>query len=181
MLAFVFVVFAVLFRFLLPVFGSTAVPGLMGFAPLMAALLFFGSRQPRRQMWIPLALLVVGDVALNLWVYHYQLGADQIVGWVFYALVLLGGGWLRENQSALRVGGAALGSSVGFFLVSNFAVWAAWEMYPKTLAGLGACYVAALPFFRNALVGDLAWTAVFFGAPLLAAQFGLREARVRAR
>ena len=104
MLAYVFVVFAVLFRFLIPVFGSKEVTGLMGFAPMIAALLFFGSRQPRKQMWIPLAALILGDTALNLWVYHYQVGADQIVGWVFYAAVILCGGWLRENQNALRVG-----------------------------------------------------------------------------
>lgn len=181
MLAYVFVVFAVLFRFLIPVFGSRDVVGLLGFAPLTAALLYFGARQPRKRMWLPLALLIAGDLALNLFVYKFPLGADQVVSWAFYAVIILFGGVLRDGQTPLRVGGAALGSSVGFFLVSNFAVWAVWAMYPKTLAGLGACYVAALPFFRNALAGDLAWTAVFFGAPVLATLFGLSEARVRVR
>jgi hypothetical protein len=36
-------------------------------------------------------------------------------------------------------------------------------MYPKTLGGLTAAYVAGLPFFRNDLAGDLFFTAVFFG------------------
>ncbi|HSE50100.1 MAG TPA: DUF6580 family putative transport protein [Terriglobales bacterium] len=181
MLAYVFVVFAVLFRFLIPVFGSKEVTGLMGFAPLTAALLYFGARQPRARMWAPLAMLIAGDVALNVWVYHLPLGADQVVSWAFYCALMLFGGVLRENQVPLRVGGVALSSSVAFFLVSNFAVWAVWAMYPKTLAGLSACYIAGLPFFRNALIGDLAWTAVFFGAPALAAQFGLQAERVRAK
>jgi len=63
----------------------------------------------------------------------------------------------------LRVGAASLVGSVSFFVVSNFAVWAVWNMYPKTLGGLGACYVAAVPFFRNAVVSDLLFAAAFFG------------------
>ena len=36
-------------------------------------------------------------------------------------------------------------------------------MYPKTMEGLVACYVAGLPFFRNALVGDIGYAALLFG------------------
>ncbi|MEK6651272.1 MAG: DUF6580 family putative transport protein, partial [Bacteroidota bacterium] len=32
--------------------------------------------------------------------------------------------------------------------------------YPKTAAGLLECYVAAIPFFRNTLLGDLAYVAI---------------------
>jgi hypothetical protein len=40
-------------------------------------------------------------------------------------------------------------------------------MYPHTAAGLGACYVAALPFYRNDLVSTTVITAVAFGIPVL--------------
>jgi len=154
MLAYLFVMLAVLLRFLsLPV----------AFTSVAASLLFFGARQPRRRMWIPLALLVAADVVLTKLVYAYPLSADHLVTWAWYAAVLLLGGKLKENSGALRVGGAALVASVSFFLVSNLAVWVVWEMYPKTLAGLGACYVAALPFFRHSLAGDLFFTVAFFG------------------
>jgi hypothetical protein len=43
-------------------------------------------------------------------------------------------------------------------------------MYPKNFGGLMACYVAALPFFRNAVVSDLFFAAVFFGLGYLASQ-----------
>jgi hypothetical protein len=154
MLAYLFVVLAVVLRFLsLPVaFTSTAAP-----------LLYFGARQPRRRMWIPLALLMAADVVLTTLVYSYPLSADHLVTWAWYAAVLLLGGKLKENASALRIGGAALAASVSFFLLSNFAVWAVWAMYPKTLAGLGACYLAAIPFFRHSLAGDLVFTVAFFG------------------
>jgi hypothetical protein len=36
-------------------------------------------------------------------------------------------------------------------------------MYSLDLAGLTQCYVLALPFFQNSLIGDLFWTAVLFG------------------
>src|SRR6202034_1868076 len=76
---------------------------------------------------------------------------------------------LRENSSWLRVAGAALASSVSFFVVSNFAVWACWSMYPKTLAGLMTCYAAGIPFFRRGVAGDLLFSAVMFGLPALSA------------
>jgi hypothetical protein len=36
-------------------------------------------------------------------------------------------------------------------------------MYPKTLSGLAACYVAALPFFRNNIVAELICSSLLFG------------------
>jgi hypothetical protein len=40
-------------------------------------------------------------------------------------------------------------------------------MYPHTAAGLGACYVAALPFYRNDLLSTTVITVVAFGVPVL--------------
>ena len=58
--------------------------------------------------------------------------------------------------------------SVTFFLVSNFGVWAATNMYAKTVSGLMACYAAGVPFFRRTLEGDLLYTGVMFGLPMAA-------------
>ena len=54
-------------------------------------------------------------------------------------------------------------ASLSFFAISNFAVWALWNMYPKTLAGLAECYTMAIPFFRNTAVSDLLFAGAFFG------------------
>jgi hypothetical protein len=51
--------------------------------------------------------------------------------------------------------------------VTNFGVWALASWYPKTWAGLVACYVAAIPFFRNTLLGDAVYTAALFGGVAL--------------
>jgi len=158
MLAYVFVLFAIAVRFM---------PHPLAFTPVGAALLFFGSRSPRRRMWIPLALLAGSDVVLTTLIYRYPFSWDHFVTWAWYAGMLLLGSTLRENSGVLRIFGAALAGSVSFFLVSNFAVWAAWNMYPHSVGGLMACYEAGLPFFRRAVEGDVLFTALFFGLPVL--------------
>lgn len=159
MLAYAFVLIAVAVRFM---------PHPLAFTPVMAALLYFGARGSRRQLWVPLALLAASDVVLTKVFYSYPFSWDHFVTWAWYAAILWLGTSLRENSSALRVGLSALAGSVSFFVVSNFAVWAAWNMYPKTLAGLMTCYSAALPFFRRGFEGDMLFTAVLFGLPAAA-------------
>jgi hypothetical protein len=129
--------------------------------------LFFGSRAPRRRLWIPLALLAASDVVLTTLVYKYPFSWDHFVTWAWYAAMLWLGTSLKQNAGAFRILGSALTGSVSFFVVSNFAVWAAWDMYPRTVTGLLTCYDAGLPFFRHAVVGDLLFTAAMFGAPVL--------------
>ncbi len=135
--------------------------------PLAASLLYFGARGSRRQMWIPLALLAATDVVLTKLVYTSTLGWDQLVTWAWYAAILWMGTGLREKSTFWRVAGAALASSVSFFVVSNFAVWAAWDMYPHNWSGLMTSYTMAIPFFRGTLASDLFFSAAFFGLPVL--------------
>ena len=139
------------------------------FTPVAAALLYFGARGPRRQLWVPFALLAASDVILTKFVYAYTFSWDQLVTWAWYAAILWLGTSLRENTNWLRIGGAALVSSVSFFVVSNLAVWAGWNGYPKTISGLMTCYVAGVPFFRHTLLGDMLFAAVMFRLPALAA------------
>jgi len=162
MLAYLFVVFAFGFRFL---------PQTLGFTPVAASLLFFGARGEKRRMWIPLALMVTSDVLLNTFRYAYPLTWDLFVTWAWYAAILWLGTNLRENARPLRVIGAALASSVSFFLISNFTVWLSGTMYPITLSGLTVCYSMGLPFFRRGLESDLLFTCVMFAAPGLVHYF----------
>jgi hypothetical protein len=156
MLAYLFLAFAVAVH-------ARFLPLPFSFAPVTAALLYFGYRRPRHEMWIPVAALAAAGVYLSRSYYGYALSADLLVTWAWYAGMVLLGGLLAKNASALRVGAATVVGSVSFFVVSNFAVWAVWNMYPKTLGGLATCYVAAVPFFRSAVVSDLFFAAAFFG------------------
>lgn len=162
MLAYLFVIFAVAAR-------MPFMPHPWNFTPVAAALLYFGARGSRRQLWVPLALLAASDLILNKFVYAYPFTADQLLIWAWYAAILWLGTRLHENSGWMRVAGAALASSVSFFALTNFAVWAFGTMYPKTLSGLMTCYAAGLPFFRRGLAGDMLFTAVMFGLPAVAA------------
>lgn len=158
MLAYLFVLLAVGVRFMQHPWT---------FTPVVAALLFFGARGSRKQMWIPLALLIGSDLILTRFVYTYPFTWDQLIIWAWYAAILWLGTNLRENARPLRLIGAALASSVSFFVVSNFGVWAATTIYPKTMEGLLACYAAAVPFFRHAVEGDLVFTLAMFATPVV--------------
>jgi hypothetical protein len=161
MLAYIFVLFAVAVRIFLW-------PYLWGFTPLAASLLFFGSRASRRQLWIPLTIMAVGDVVLTKFIYRYAFTPEHLVSWIWYAAILWLGTRLGRNPRPLPIVGAALASSVSFFLVSNFSSWATWtDMYPRTLQGLMAAYAAGLPFFRRSIEGDLLFTMAMFATPVL--------------
>jgi hypothetical protein len=157
MLAYLFVLLAVAVRFM---------PHPWMFTPVAGSLLFFGARGSRRQLWIPFVLLAASDVVLTKVIYAYPFSWDHFVSWAWYAGILWLGTNLRTNPKPVRLMGAALTSSVSFFLLSNLATWACWNMYPKNLGGLMTAYTMGLPFFRNALAGDLFFTLAMFATPV---------------
>jgi hypothetical protein len=157
MLAYLFVLFAVAVRFM---------PHPWMFTPVVASLLFFGARGSRRQLWIPFVLLAASDVVLTKWVYSYPFSWDHYVTFAWYAAVLWLGTRLGTKSKLMPVIGAALASSVSFFLITNLTSWAWLDMYPKNLSGVMMSYAAGLPFFRHALAGDLMFTVAMFATPM---------------
>jgi hypothetical protein len=138
--------------------------------PVGAMALFGGAclADRRLALLVPLAALFLSDLALGL---HALI---PVVYGSFAVNVLLGR-WLRSRRTAVSTAAVTLLGSVQFFAVTNFACWLLW--YPPTAAGFSACYVAAIPFFQNTLLGDAAFAAALFGA-LAAAERGfpvLRE------
>ena len=102
--------------------------------------------------------------------------SDVILGWhvtvpfVYgsFALTVLIGRKMRNRVDAVSVLGGALTGSILFFILTNFGYWLFQSTFPKTLAGLSACYIAAIPFFQNTLIGDVFFTAALFGGVHLA-------------
>lgn len=92
-----------------------------------------------------------------------------------FALMAMLGRWLKSKRGPGRVIGAALASSVLFYLITNGAVWWFGGLYERTLDGLVFCYYLAIPFFRNTMLGDIAYTGGLFlvvqYAPALASLF----------
>jgi hypothetical protein len=139
------------------------VPHPWNLAPVGAMALFSGAVVRNRvvALLFPLAALAAGDLFIGF----------HILVPVVYAsfLVSVGVGfWLRENRTILRLGGAALVGAMQFFLITNLGVWMFLTSYPKSLAGLVACYDAGIPLFWNTLAGDVLFSGVLFGALFLA-------------
>ncbi len=136
------------------------VPHLPNFTPVAAMALFAGTYVRRKELAfsIPLAAMLISDLILG---FH----TVMIAVYVGLAIIVAFGFILQKNVRPTNVILASLGSSVVFFLLTNFAVWANGMVgYPMNFAGLTQCYAAGIPFFRNALIGDLFYNAVFFGS-----------------
>jgi hypothetical protein len=134
------------------------VPHPPNFTPIGAMALFSGAYLGRRTISFaaPLAAMLLSDAVLGFY-------SGVWITYLGVALIVLLGSLALSRRTALRVGAAAVASSVLFFLVSNFGTWALSGMYPHSVSGLVACYVAAIPFFQNTLAGDLFYAALLFG------------------
>jgi hypothetical protein len=138
--------------------ASRLIPHPPNLASISAIALFGGAYFSDRRLafLIPLTALLLSDLILGFY-------SHMEVVYLSFALIVCIGLWLQKKRSVFQIAGAALASSVLFFLLTNFGVWAFESLYPKTLEGLITCYVAAIPFFQNTLQGDLFFTAVLFG------------------
>jgi hypothetical protein len=139
------------------------VPHPPNFTPIGAMALFSGAYLGRRGLAFaaPIGALLLSDAVLGFY------SGMQFQYFSLALIVLLG--WLALSQvTILRLGVAAVASSVLFFAISNFGVWLVSGMYPHDASGLAACYVAAIPFFQNTVAGDLFYTTLLFGGFKLA-------------
>ena len=152
--------------------------------PIAAMALFGGVYFATRRtaFLVPLAAMYLSDLVLGFFVYDFGL-FHWFMPFVYasFAVTVCLGSLIRHRLTPLTIGGAALMSSVLFFIVANFGVWLVGNLYPKTVAGLVSCYVAAIPFFRNTLAGNTFYTLVLFGGFALAQRYlpVLREEPVR--
>jgi hypothetical protein len=148
----------VLITIVLAAAASRLIPHPPNLTSITAVALFGGAYFSDRRLafLVPLAALFLSDLILGFY-------AHMEVVYLSFALIVCVGLWLQKRRSTIYIVGAALASSILFFLLTNFGVWALESLYPKTMAGLLACYVTAIPFFQNTLQGDLFFTAVLFG------------------
>lgn len=128
-------------------------------APIAAMALFGGVYLNKKYALIlPLLALFISDLFIGFY------GAPMM-SFVYGSFLLTGyiGLFLKSHKKPSMIIAAALFSSLFFYLITNFGVWLATPLYPKTLSGLLNCYTMAIPFFRNTILGDLLYTGVFFG------------------
>jgi hypothetical protein len=153
-----------------------------GFAPQMAMALLGGAfiKNKRLAFLLPLVSMFLSDVLYQV---LYTNGLTQIKGfytgqWLNYLLIagVTVFGFFLKKITALRVAAFSMGSSIIFFLASNFSVWAGGGGLgrPKTFSGLMQCYYDGLAFVKdyglikgfygNLFLGDLFFCTLLFGS-----------------
>ncbi|HAM88667.1 MAG: hypothetical protein US83_C0003G0093 [Candidatus Falkowbacteria bacterium GW2011_GWC2_38_22] len=156
----------ILISFLLVATGVLArlLPHAWNFAPIAGIALFSGAYLGRRYAIIlPLVSLFTGDIFIGF--YEWQL---TLAVYGSFLLIGLFSAILQKYKNLFSVISLSLGSSILFFLVTNYAVWQFSPWYEKSVMGLIECYTMALPFFRGTVLGDMFYVGVFFGVYELA-------------
>ena len=120
----------------------------------MMSISVVGAQLLQRKISIPFILvcLLVTDSLLAM-IYGYPLlGSWMLFSYSGYALTTLMMSFFPDIRGGYRFGGMC-GLSLFYWLWTNLGSF--MVMYPHTLSGLGLCYINALPFLRDALIGNL--------------------------
>ena len=139
------------------------IPHPWNFTPMGAFVLFSGFYLPRKWMWLSLVALSITDIIIGT----YQAQVMMVV-YGSYA-IMLGAAYGLRKTSAMRkyklsvILGTSVASALLFFLTTNFAHWMWFGGYANSFSGLMASYTAAIPFFRNSLLGYVVYSGVFYG------------------
>ena len=144
------------------------------FSPMTACCLF-GAAYLARKSWavlLPIAILFAGD--LGIWLFRGDINqafhSTTLVVYGTYVLIACLGMRLRKKQTLPAVWLTGLAGEICFFLITNLAVWAVFNTYPHTFAGLLGCYEMAIPYFKRSLASTLFFSTVVF-SPFLYQQW----------
>lgn len=167
--------YAVLVGMILAAAASRLIPHPLNFTPIGAMALFGGACFADRRLAfaVPLAAMLLSDIVIALVFGNYLVQSLTLMPVVYgsLALIVCLGFWLRTRRRLLPIAGAALTASLIFFALTNFGEWALGPIYAKTWEGLVACFVAAIPFFQNTVLGDAVYVTAFFGGLALMEKF----------
>ena len=135
------------------------IPHLWNFTAVGAIFLFstfyFKNRSVR--FLIPIAIMLCSDLCL------YWLNSTPFAGPGIYLCLMLYipvSFILIKKVKIINIALAGISGATLFFITSNFLVWIQGGGY-----GLGfiETYAVAIPFYKNAILGNIVWSAVLFG------------------
>ena len=128
----------------------------LNFAPISAMILFGAAHFNKKwQVFlVPLFATLISDLWIsggyfNVWIYGS-----------YFLIIIFGMMLYKSRVSVANIMGGAIGSSLIFFIISNFGVW----MGPLYIKSLMACYIDAIPFYQNTLAGNIFYSTVLFGS-----------------
>ena len=136
------------------------------FTPVGAVALFGGTyfTDKWKAYLVPLGALFISDLVLN-YLYSSRITIDYTATfWVYlsFAIIVFIGTRIKK-VNFLSVGAASLLSVVIFWLLTDFPWLYGGALYPHTLLGYEQSLVAAIPFQKNMLLGDVVFGLLLFG------------------
>lgn len=133
------------------------IPHPWNMTPTITIALFSGRQWSRSASVVVTMLgLLLSDVFLAIWQHHAIFGVWSVFTYSALAIIVCIAYACRECRLQ-HAGLLLLASSLFFWLWSNLGSWYVMPVYSKNLSGLWQCYVAALPFLRQQLLGDVVW------------------------
>lgn len=146
------------------------------FSPLGAIALFGGTYFARKQSayLFPILVLLISDLILMWTIYAPYRSGLLYEGWYWtygsFALMVMIGEYIKNRVSIKNVLLSCIAAGLVHFILSNFGVWLGGGTnlltglpYGRDLSGVIACYVAAIPYFKTLLIGNLIYSALLFG------------------
>ena len=139
------------------------------FSPLMAVSLFAGANLTDRRLRFGLPLLMMFISDLGIWgvtgQFSWGFPGDRWSAYVCCAVAVVLGSGLNGRPAHTRpliAVGRGLLSEVLFFVVTNFVYFWYQSDLPHTVAGLMACYVAAIPFAGRSFISTAFYSGLLF-------------------
>jgi len=149
---------------------SRVLPHIPNFTPI-AAMALFGAvnfSDKRLAFVFPMLAMILSDLAIEL---LFGWGFHNTIAYVYASFILISciGLYVRKHHNVKTIVAASLASSILFFVITNFGVWAA-NGGVGGAAGLSGVYILGLPYFSYTLLGDLFYNGILFGAFYFAQQ-----------
>lgn len=151
--------FSLIFFLILINIFARLMPHPANMTPLTNTFLLAGQRWSKASAIAALFLTLLGsDLAL-----HFMDGYSWLGSWTFFTYtgfifnIYLG----KYIKSITALPFFVLTGAIGYWLWTNVGCFLLSGLYPYTKQGFLMCYIAALPFLRNQILGDLIWMIVF--------------------
>jgi hypothetical protein len=147
------------------------------FSPI-AAIALTGGYILGKNKWafiIPIGGLFISDLVLgmiNKGNADYLFSISFALVYLSSILIVLIGSYVKKSGSWTKLAGAAIFSSVVFFIITNFGAWLYDPIYSKDFAGVLQSYTAGLVFYKQEFFGNFflnhAMATLFFTFTILA-------------
>ena len=154
------IVITILFLWIVIMVVGRIIPHIPNMVPLTVLSILAGAAF--RKSWaiiITLVSLVLSDIFLGWSLHHSIFGGWTLFTYTGCLLVA----WFAPSdvKKNLPVWVYLIFSTFGYWLWTNLGTWLTTYLYPHNFLGLWMCFIAGLPFLRNAFMGNAIYMVLF--------------------